>query len=405
MGTGDLLNLRDIEQALENLKRVPTADADIQIAPAENAPDAKDSLIGYSDVLIRYRQRLPFGISANVDDAGSNSTGRYQGGITLSGDNLLTLNDLAYINYNHDLGGGNTGKRGNDGYSAHYSIPWDYWLFSTSASNNSFYQNVAGATQSYVFSGKSQSGEIQLSRLFFRNSINKSTLSLKGFLRKSSNYIDDTEIEVQRRRTAGWELGLNQSWYIGKAVLEYNLAYRRGIGAQDALKAPEENFDEGTSRMKLWLADLNLSIPFQVNAPWGAQAMQYSAQLRGQSNRTPLTPQDRFSIGNRYTVRGFDGQQTLLADNGWLIRNDFTLPIANSGQSIYWGLDYGEVGGQSSETLLGKTLAGTVIGLRGGGSNRFGSLSYDVFLGKPIHKPKSFETHQSTVGFSLNYAL
>jgi hypothetical protein len=35
--SGDLLNLRDVEQALENFKRVPTAEADIQITPAEGA--------------------------------------------------------------------------------------------------------------------------------------------------------------------------------------------------------------------------------------------------------------------------------------------------------------------------------------------------------------------------------
>ncbi len=30
---GDVLNLRDIEQALENFKRVPTAEADVQRPP------------------------------------------------------------------------------------------------------------------------------------------------------------------------------------------------------------------------------------------------------------------------------------------------------------------------------------------------------------------------------------
>lgn len=42
---GDLLNLRDIEQALENFRRVPTVAADLQITPAE-ADDARpgDSL-------------------------------------------------------------------------------------------------------------------------------------------------------------------------------------------------------------------------------------------------------------------------------------------------------------------------------------------------------------------------
>ncbi|MFZ3088596.1 MAG: ShlB/FhaC/HecB family hemolysin secretion/activation protein [Methylotenera sp.] len=415
INTGDILNLRDIEQALENLKRVPTAEADIQIEPArqelggeghgqKNLTSMSVAQPGLSDLVIRYQQRFPVRVSVGLDDSGSNATGKYQGSTTLSGDNLLSLNDLFYVNYNHDLGGGDPGNRGTKSHSAHYSIPWDYWLLSTIASGNEYHQTVAGALQSYIYSGTSQNAEIKLSRLIYRNRSNKTNLSLRGFLRQSKNYIDDTEVEVQRRRTAGWEFGANQSWYIGKAVLDYNLAYRRGTGAQNALKAPEESFNEGTSRMKMLIGDLSLTVPFAANAPWGNQPLQYSANLRGQANYTPLTPQDRFSIGSRFTVRGFDGEQTLIADHGWLIRNELTAPIASSGQALYWGLDYGEVGGQSSKNLVGKYLAGTVIGLRGGGASRFGSLSYDVFLGKPINKPQGFVTHQSVAGFSFNYA-
>ncbi len=45
---GDLLNLRDIEQALENFKRVPTVEADIQITPAEG----DDARPGESDLVV-----------------------------------------------------------------------------------------------------------------------------------------------------------------------------------------------------------------------------------------------------------------------------------------------------------------------------------------------------------------
>ena len=419
MRRGDILNLRDIEQALENFKRVPTAEADIQVEPASAGTEMQTAKAvgespqstqpGLSDVVIRYQQRpVPFRISFNLDDSGANSTGKYQAGTTLSGDNLLTLNDLFYVNFNHDLGGGDSGNRGNDGYTAHYSLPWDYWLFSTTTSSNDYHQTVVGATQNYVYSGSSQNAEIKVSRLLFRNSFNKTNLSLRGFMRKSNNFIDDTEVQVQRRRTAGWELGLNQSWYLGQNVLDYNLAYRRGTGAEDALPAPEQNFDEGTSRMKMLVGDLNLTVPFALNAPWGKQALQYSANLRGQANYTPLTPQDRFSIGSRFTVRGFDGQQTLIADNGWLIRNELIAPIASSGQAVYWGLDYGEVGGQSSVNLIGKTLAGTVIGLRGNGQftglKSLSGLNYDVFLGKPISKPNGFVTHDTTAGFNMSWS-
>lgn len=103
MQAGDLLNLRDIEQALENLKRVPTADADIRIEPAsvENA-----STPGLSDVVIKYQRQFPARVTLSADDSGTRSTGRYQGGVTISLDSVTTLNDLLYVSHNQSLGGG-----------------------------------------------------------------------------------------------------------------------------------------------------------------------------------------------------------------------------------------------------------------------------------------------------------
>lgn len=391
---GDILNLRDIEQGLENLKRVPTAGVDIQIEPA----DGPDALSGESDVVIQYQQRFPFRLTVSADDAGFDSTGKYQAGVTLSGDNLLMLNDLFYVNYNHDLGGGESGKRGSDGQSIHYSLPVGYWLFGLTTSSYDYHQVVSGVNQSYLYSGRSENSDIKASRLIFRNAINKTSLSLRGFFRKSSNYIDDTEIEVQRRRTAGWEIGFDQIWYLGRSLLDYSLAFKRGTAALNALKAPEENFDEGTSRMQILMAELLFGLPFTIQSPWGEQSLHYSTQIRGQYNFTPLSPQDRFSIGNRYTVRGFDGQLSLSADNGWFMRNELSALIGNTGQAVYWGLDYGEVGGQSSDLLLGKQLAGTVLGLRGG----YKGFSYDIFVGKALKKPKGFETAKTTAGFNVN---
>ncbi|EMR12802.1 hemolysin activator protein [Methylophaga lonarensis MPL] len=391
---GDILNLRDIEQGLENFKRVPTVDVDIQIEPAEG-PEAQP---GESDVLIQYQQRFPFRVTFSADDAGFDSTGKYQGGVTVSGDNLLMLNDLFYMNYNRDLGGGESGKRGSDGQTIHYSLPFGYWLFSTTASSYDYYQAVSGINQSYVYSGRSKTSDIKASRLIYRDAINKTYVSLRGFFRKSSNYIDDTEIEVQRRRTAGWELGFSQTWYLGRSVLDYNLAFKRGTGAFNALRAPEEAFGEGTSRMEILTADLAFNLPFNISLPWGEQALYYSSKLRAQYNFTPLTAQDRFSIGNRYTVRGFDGQWSLSADRGWFVRNELSALIYQSGQAVYVGLDYGEVSGPSSHLLLGRQLAGAVVGLRGG----YGGFSYDVFVGQALKKPKGFQTASTTTGFNLN---
>lgn len=58
---GDILNLRDIEQALENFKRVPTAEADIEIVPGEQP--------GESDLLIKWRQARPVPVGEDRDIA------------------------------------------------------------------------------------------------------------------------------------------------------------------------------------------------------------------------------------------------------------------------------------------------------------------------------------------------
>lgn len=390
---GDLLNLRDIEQALENFKRVPTAEADIRIEPAEG-DDAKP---GESDVVIAWQQRLPVRLSLSLDDSGSDETGKYQGNVALSLDHLLTLNDLFYVSYNHDWGGGEPGERGSEGHTLHYSVPYGYWLLGATASEYDYHQAVVGANQTYRYSGRSRNGELRLSRLLYRDAVRKTTAAFSGWTRSSSNYIDDTEVEVQRRRMAGWAFELGHREFIGATTLDMGVSYRRGTGAHDALAAPEQAFGEGTSRSQVVTAHAQLQLPFMLSE----QRLRYLGEWRAQWNRTPLVPQDRFAIGSRYTVRGFDGENLLSADRGWLIRNDLGLALGQSGQELYLGLDYGEVGGQSSEWLIGKRLAGGVIGLRGAYRN----LSYDLFWGQPIKKPDGFQTADTTSGFNLTLSF
>lgn len=203
---GDILNLRDIEQALENFKRVPGADAGIQITPADQ-PDQ-------SDLVIRYRSGSPLRLSLSADDSGSKSTGRYQGSATLSLDNPLRLNDVFYLTQTHDLGGGDPGVRGTQGYTAHYSLPWGYWLLDLTTGENRYNQTVTGVATPYLYSGTSGNTDVKLSRLVYRDSLRKSTLWLKGFERHSNNFIDDTEVQVQRRAVGGWELGAAHKQFV-----------------------------------------------------------------------------------------------------------------------------------------------------------------------------------------------
>ena len=84
--------------------------------------------------------------------------------------------------------------------------------------------------------------------------------------------------------------------------------------------APEETINDGTSRPRIFSASARLALPFSL----AGQRFRYNADWRAQWDETALVPLDRFSIGDRYTVRGFDGENTLMADRGWLARNDLS---------------------------------------------------------------------------------
>lgn len=395
MQTGDLLNLRDVEQGLENLKRLPTAEADIQIEPSQ----AADAAAGDSDLVVRYRQRFPLRVSLSLDDSGTRSTGKNQAGVTLAWDGPLKRNDLAYLNLGHDIW--NHRGRGTQAVTLHYDIPYGNWLLGATASQNEYHQTVAGASQQYVFSGQTRQAEVKLERLLYRNQQLKTTAYARGFRRASNNYIDDTEIEVQRRTVSGWELGLGQRMFLGDATVELNGAYRRGTGAFGALPAPEQAFDEGTARYQLWTADARVNVPFKL----ATQQLRYTGQWRAQWNRTPLSPQDGFAIGGRYSVRGFDGETSLLGDRGWWLRNDIGWAVPSLPASVtaeaYLGLDVGAVGGRMARLLNGQQLAGAVLGLRGSAAG----LAYDVFVGTPLRKPPGYTTAHTTFGFSLSYSF
>ncbi|MBI3531355.1 MAG: ShlB/FhaC/HecB family hemolysin secretion/activation protein [Burkholderiales bacterium] len=407
---GQILLLADIEQSLENLKRIPTAQAEIQIEPAEQAaaPAAGQGSVNTpeqntSDLIVTWSQdATPIRLNLTADDSGTKATGKYQGSVTLSLDNPLALSDLFYITANNDLGGGHPGSRGTNGQTVHYSLPLGYWNMGLTHSDSNYFQNVAGLNQTYIYRGTSETTELSLARIVRRNTTSKTSLALKASQRKSRNFIDDTEVMTQRRVTGVYELTLGHKQTLQAAPVkdlgkvQVNLSYKRGTGDFDTLPAPEETTGEGTSRFGLLLLDASLDILFKAaGQSWG-----YSAALKVQNNTTPLTPQDRFAIGSRYSVRGFDGETLLSAERGWTMRNELSWNLPQR-QLLYLGIDYGEVSGPSSDLLAGKALSGVAIGWRG----NWGRLQYDFFVSTPLHKPDAFKTASTTGGFQVSLSL
>ena len=385
---GQILNLRDLEQGLEQMKRVPSQDVDMKLLPGDKE--------GESIVLITVKQTKPWKAIVSLDDSGSKATGKLQASETFAYDNLFSSNDLFNLSYNSDADRerSNHGTRGN---SLYYSAPQGYWTYTFSSSTYQYHQSVATIGNTFVFSGETTNLELKAERLVYRDQARKTTLGFSLIQSHSKSYVDDTEIEVQRRDTTATKLAVSQKQYLGKNVLDYTVAYKRGVpwfGAQDDLKGP----DLPTSRYDLWMLDASLSMPVQ----FGRTKAQYSATLHGQYTPNRLYGCEFLSIGNRYTVRGFDGEQTLSAENGWYLQNELDFPLSPYTQ-MYLGLDCGQISGPSANQSAGKTIAGTVLGFRG--KLDASRTQYDVFIGSPLKKPDALGVKRPVVGFQLVYQI
>ncbi|ECC5188520.1 ShlB/FhaC/HecB family hemolysin secretion/activation protein [Salmonella enterica] len=386
---GDLFDLRAIEQGMENLQRPPTVQAQMQVVPGAHP--------GESDIVITRRQSRLWRAGLSVDDAGQKETGRYEGTATLWLDNPLSLSDTFFLSGTHDLGF--AGRKNSQSVSGYYALPVGYWLWSLNASESDYTQTVAGFDTDTRYRGRQKNLDIQLSRVLFRDETQKNTLSYDVLARDSRQYINDVETDVEHTQTSGWRLGFTHRHYLGAATLDAGISYQRGTRWFGAQPVPGEAFGDATGLSKILTRSADLNVPFSV----GRQSFRFDTQYLRQTSTTPLISLDQFSVGNRWTVRGFDGERTLTADNGWYTRNELAWQTPLPQQELYLGVDYGAVSGHGSQWLPGRHLAGGVLGLRG--SAGITGVSYDLFVGCPLSKPDGFKTSPVTTGFQVSWQV
>ena len=383
---GNVLNLRDLEQGLEQMKRVSSQDVSMQIVPTD--------VPGESDVVLDVKRTKPWTIVASVDNSGTRATGKLQGNLSLGIDNPLGLNDIFNVGVSQDLEFGDK-RLGSHGWNGFYSVPWGYWTGTLSAYTNTYYQQIAGVNTTFVSSGNSQTVDFKLARVLMRSQSNVLGVQFRLTKRFGESFIEDTDIPQQRRNNTFIEAALTDRHYFGNTQFDGSLAYRQGIGGLGA--TPDYYANGPTYRFHMAVLDANLSVPFQI----ATQPLRYVTSVHGQFTNNTLNYIDDLTIGSRYTVRGFDGETMLAAERGFFWRNELQLPIGSTGQSLYAGIDYGHVFGPNAAYLAGTQLAGAVIGIRGSTSAKVGALAYDLFAGTPIYKPSGFPTARVTLGFQV----
>ncbi len=385
---GGEVNQRDLDQALENIRRLAgQADASIDVAPGPE--------LGDSDIIIKPGTGKRWHAYVGGDNAGMESTGKNQVNAGLTLDSPLFLYDQLSVSWNSnaDLRNNDAGSRA---ASVNYSIPFGYWTLFAGASKSRYRQTVAGFEEPIVYGGTSKQIEAGVSVVPYRGASYKGTAMLKFLRKRANSTLNDIDIEVQRRDVVGYEFSYGHRQYIDQMVLDLGGGVRGTLPQFSDQPGYVYGDPDWNGRSTILTANAGLYLPFKV----AGQQLAYQANWQIQHAKTPIVPADYFTIGNRYAVRGFDGQMTLAAEDGWTLRNDLSLNLGNLGQQLYTGLDAGRVGGPSAEYLASRTLVGAVAGLRGriaipGAANAV-NASYDLSAGWPLKKPDNLKT-QSTV--------
>lgn len=380
----DILVLPNLEQGMANLQRLPGSSAHMTLRPGQQN--------GQSDIILTRKIDKMWQISTWLDDAGSRASGRYQGGAALYLYDLTSLDDTLYL----AAGGDVEFQQKNDGNhnsSLYYSVPFGYWNMSVYASHSTYLQQFKGHYSTTDYESKNRFYSATLDRLLSHTRTQKTTLSARIFKSSSRYYFGGGELAVMRKQNPAWELSLRHQHFFDKKIIDAGISMQHHLGWLGSTATPEEKAGLYNKQARVMRADIKGIMKFDATGDKFSYAPHFSLQISPDS----LSSDNTFNIGNRWSVRGFDGENTLSSSQGWFFRNDFIWDIFPN-QQLYLGLDIGKIIG-SDHYQKGSVLAGTVAGLRG----ELLSTQYDLFLGTPLSKPDSFQTDSLNMGFSLQW--
>ena len=382
---GDVLNVRDIEQGLEQAKRLPSQDITVKLLPAQE-PQMTDILLTVT------RGKNVYG-TISVDNSGLEDTGKLQLYGSVGVDQIFQRNDILRVGMNLD-GAQDGYAKGTRGHNISYTIPYGAHTFTFSYQRSKYHQTVESRPYDFISAGDTNISTFSWDVVLHRSSSMKTSMDIRLKKRNSHSFINDVELPIQAMHQTSMEIGFAERLYLQRNTLYFRLAHRFGLGWLGAQKE-KPYADAPKTLYRMWLLDVDFVHPFEFCHRPATLTTSFHGQWTMDDMR--LYGVDMISMGNRYTVRGFDGETTLMGTNGWYLRNELSTRFPKQTAELYLGLDVGAVYGYGTEVYNGHAIAGAAIGLRGAAD----TLSYDVFAAAPIIKPEGFHTPDVTYGFSL----
>ena len=387
---GDALNLRDIEQTLENLARLPSQTAQFQIEAADQADASIVAIAIAGDTTRSWR------LSAGLDNGAPRDYGHWQATAQAVWDAPLGLSDQVAVSLNRTAGQA-PGDRYQGSAAVNYSMPLGSHLLSINASRSRHVQPIQGLTTRFSENGFDASVQLRWQWTAWRNASSRWNLWLGATERRSRNAVDDVELVLQRRHNRSSDWGLNGWMRLATGELSVDLdgsvAQRVGADTDVQLEPP------------------TLASTRRVQLAWQqpvAQSLHYETRLAWAAVHDPASGADLQTLGSRWSVRGFDAQDFLTGQQQITWRQDLRWDwyanalLAGLQVQPYLGLDCGRVAAVAPAApgaRAGRLLIGSVAGLRWSAPG----LSGDLAVAAPLRKPDDFVASAAVLYVSLNF--
>jgi len=366
---GEILNLRDIEQGMEQINRVRATPVQIEIQPSPKA--------GYSVVNLTAKPEFPISASLGFDNSGQKSTGTGQLNASLTGNNLLGLADRWFISGARSSAFSQW--RDAQSLQAGVSIPYGYGLLDYSYSWSSYHSSFINNDFTWLSNGDNISHRLNGSWVLFRNGDIKTGVQFGLSHYASHNFLNKTLLTSSSRKITSLQVGLNHTQKMFDGVATLNPTLSRGMPWFDVESDDGKNGDLPKAQFRKWSVSGSFQRPLTNNLWW-------LSSVYAQWSPDRLYGSERLTLGGESSVRGFK-EQYLSGDAGGYLRNEldyslFTLPVIGEVSALA-AVDGGWLKSDAQNRESTGTLWGSAVGLNTRG--RYFYTQYTV--GMPLSYP------------------
>jgi hemolysin activation/secretion protein len=352
---GELLNIRDLEQAIDQINSAHGHIVKLDVLPGDKP--------GETVVVINDQPGNPVGIQLAADNQGTASTGRDSVNLNLVEGGLLGANETIGITARRTVP--HNPDQSTDSLGLLFSVPVGYSTVGAnfSESNYSLGVHIPGSTLPHYVSGRAVTMGLTYDRMLARdqNSTHKAVFELSSV--NSRNYEDSMLLQVNSRRTNTLSAGLSSSMLTFGGVLTVTPRVVFGLNDQSNLPAGLNTLSAGTQAE---FTKYTLDAAFSKDFKWGGQDLNWVSLFKGQYSPDSLFSAQQIIIGGLPSIRGYVSD-ALSGDTGFYWRNDVGAKIPlHIGASvintrIYAGYDYGHVSSHDPQLVQG-ALSGVVLG-------------------------------------------